>query len=427
MKTKERIKTLLLTVLFVGAVILTYSIWFYDVSVSQSFSWSDDGGYNELQSVIIDENTAAVIPFAISYRKGNERFGAAYHYGSVNSLYEKISPTLRYILSNASAASVCNLSEWNASLAKDGILIDYEGNVPITSIAKSVGAEREGKFSQSTRYALITADELYFKNSKTGECYKAKHGLNRQDILSLVEAMSAAKCSLALDAGNTKVAPETLLFNEKISTFTLNGYNSLENFDEMQMVALLKVFNMNYNTCGKHIEQDGTRVYIEELNILKIMPDGYIEYTSEIKDGDDLSGLLVSDAGSTLTQLELGDAANGIIAQLLQFAGGDGKMYMRDTEKNGNVCKMSYGWSFGGVPVDRQDTGTCADVVIEGSRITHIGFYMRRYESGGSIVYSVPQKIAIASIKGGNKLDFSLRYTDGGSSGIEAQWYTKIK
>lgn len=426
MKTKERIKTLLLTVLFIGAVFLTYSIWFYDVSVSHSFSWSDDS-YNELQSVIIDENTAAVIPFAISYRKGSERFGAAYHYGSVNSLYEKISPTLRYVLTNAASPSVCDISEWYAALSKDGVLIDYEGNSPISSIAKSIGAEVGGKYPQSSRYILITASELYFKNSKTGECMKSKHGLNAQDVLSLVDSMSAAKCSLALDEGNTKVTPETPLFNEKISTFTLNGYNSFESFDDTQMLALLKVFNMNYNTCGKHTEQDGTRVYIEDLNILKVMPDGYIEYTSEEKDGDEIGGILVSDAGNALTQIETVEAANGIVARLLRFAGGDGKMYMRDATKDGNVWEMSYGWSFGGVPVDRQETGSCADIVIDGGRITHIGFYMRRYESGGSIVYSIPQRIAIASISGGNGLDFSLRYTDGGSSGIEAQWYTKIK
>lgn len=426
MKTKERIKTLLLTVLFIGAVILTYSIWFYDVSVSQSFSWSDDN-YNELQSVIIEDNNAAVIPFAVSYRKGNERFGAAYHYGSVNSLYEKISPTLRYVFGASSAPSVCSAEEWYSSLAKDGVLIDYEGNVPVASIVKSINAEGDGRYLQSSRYVLLTSNALYFKNSKTGECYRTSHELNPQDILSLIDAMSAAKCSLALDVANTKVLPETPLFNEKISTFTLNGYNSLESFDDTQMIALLKVFNMNYNTCGKHTEQDGTRVYIEELNILKVMPDGYIEYTSESKDGDELSGLLISETGSALTQNETIDAANGIIARLLQFAGGDGKMYMREAVKDGSLWKMSYGWSFGGVPVDRQETGTCADIVIDSNRITHIGFYMRRYESGGSIVYNVPQKIAIASIGSNNALDFSLRYTDGASSGIEAQWYTKIK
>ncbi len=425
MKTKERIKTLLLTVLFVGAVFLTYSIWFYDASPSQNFMWNDE--YNELSSVMIEERTSAVIPFAISYRKGEARFGAAYHYGSVNGIYEKITQTLRYVLNTATTFSSCSEDTWYAALSGNGILIDYEGDAPLCAIADSINAENGDRYVQSARYILLSPEGLYIKNSSTGETHIARHELSESNILTLIDSMSAAKCTLALDTDNEKVKPETMLFDGKISTFTLNGSSAVASLDEMQMIAFLKIFGMNYNTCGKHIEKDGTRVYIEDLNVLKVFTDGYVEYAGEYKENDNFGGLLISDVGTALTYSETVKAVNEIVAQLSHFTGGDGKMYLRSVVREGSKWSFGYGWSFGGVPIDRQETGDSAYVDIESNRIMRMGFYMRKYENGGSIVYPIPQKLAIASVTDGSESDFSLRYTDGVVSGIEAQWYTKIK
>ena len=429
MKTKERLKTLLLTVLLVGAIFLTYSIWFYDLSASQSLVWGSDGNYNEevLSALVANDEMTNPFPFAISYLNDSGRFGAAYHYNSVNGVYEKTKSTLARALDSADGFQECTDKQWSDGLLHKGILFDFEGNAPVSLIARSAGVENYNRFSDSARYVLVLPNEIYIKNTITGHHYRAKHSVSGEAIVAIMSGLSAAKCSLAMDIGDERVAGETLLVSGNISSFIINGHNPAESFTESQLLSMLKIFGMNYNTCGKNTEQDGTRVFIEELNILEIAPDGQITYTSERQDNEISGGISVSDGTAALTQSEAIAASNSVVARLLQLSGGDGKMYMREMQRDDERFVFKYGWSFGGIPVDRQKTGYCASVEIEGGRICQIEFYMRSYESSGSITYCVPQKLAIASFADSEKNNISLRYTDVGNSGIEAQWYSKIK
>ena len=262
------------------------------------------------------------------------------------------------------------------------------------------------------------------KNSVSGECWKMQHSASGAEVLRILETLGGAKCTLAIEEKNLNVSPETLMLSEKVSSFTLNGYNPVEQFSEDQMLALLKVFNMNYNTCGKYTEQDGTRVFIEDLVILKVAPDGYITYTSDYNESDTLGGITLSGANDRAQVL---DSTDAIVSRLMSLAGGEAKMYLRDIRRDGNAWYAEYGHSFGGIPIDRHISGHSAQFVIFSGRVSRLEFYMRRFESAGTIIYPLPPRIAIASVTGGEGAEISLRYTDGGSSGIDAQWYTKIK
>lgn len=434
MKTKERIKTLLLSVLLVGAVFLTYSIWFYDSPTADGFLanlWdNNDYEYNNetLAELMLEENAAEIVPFAITYRNEKGRFGAAYHGESVNRLYQKTVAILREALSTVSSAGACTQAEWLDAIRKNGILYDFEGVVPLAALAMQTSAENADRLTAFGRYFLFAADFLYIKDPNTGECVKLQHGLNTAELRRVMDGMSAAKCSLALEAGNKNIAAETLLFDDAISAFAVNGYNPVSFFSEEQMLSLLKVFGMNYNTCGKYTEQDGTQVFIEDLNVLKIAPDGYITYTNEHGD-DEQGGIIIASTGDVPTQTEVLQTASGMIARLSYLAGGNGATYMQNVSRQMESASwgLRFGWSFGGIPIDRQKTGYSAEIAVTGKRITSVGFYMRSYESAGSVISVVPQKLAAAAVEEGAQGALELRYTDGGGSGLVPQWYVKMK
>lgn len=435
MRTKERIKTLLLCVLLIGAVFLTYSIWFYDSPTADGLLtnlWKNsEYEYNDetLTELMLEESAAEIVPFAISYRNEKGYFGAAYHGESVNRLYQKTVAILREALSTVSDVDACIEKDWQTALRAKGILYDFEGVVPLAALALQTGAENADRFTAFGRYLLFAENNFYIKNPSTGECFRLQHGLNAAELRRVMDGMSAAKCTLALEAGNRKIAPETPIFEEAISAFSVNGYNPVSFFSEEQMLSLLKVFGMNYNTCGKYTEKDGTQVYIEDLNVLKIASDGYITYSNEHGDEDAQGGIIIASTGDIPTQTEILQAANGMIARLSYLAGGNGATYMQNVMRQEEKATwvLRFGWSFGGIPIDRQKTGYCAEISVNGKRITGVGFYMRSYESAGSIIGVVPQKLAVAAVNGDKQGALGLRYTDGGGSGLIPHWYVKMK
>ncbi len=429
MKTKERIKTLLLLVLLLGAGFLTYSIWFYDSTGADGLlsGWISGGDYeynNEtLTELMLEESAEEVVPFVISYHNERGRFGAAYHAESVNRLYQKTLAILREALSTVSGSERVSEAAWHAALRGDGILYDFEGSVPLAALAMQVGAENAGRLGASGRYLLFAGDCFYFKDPASGAILRLPHALGDTELHRVMNGMSAAQCTLALEREGRKVVAETPIFDEAISAYTVNGFNSAAFFDEAQMSSLLKIFGMNYNTCGKYTEKDGTQVFIEELNVLKIAPDGYVTYTSEEESG----GVPIASMGDAPAQDEVLSAACGMIARLSYLAGGNGATYMQSMTAQGSTgWTLRFGWSFGGIPIDRQKTGYSAEIMVTGRNMTSIGFYMRSFENAGGVVSLVPQKLAAQAVDG-TAAALGLRYTDGGGANLTPQWYVKVQ
>lgn len=411
MKTKERIKTILLAVLLAGAVFLTYLTW-------TSYMGTNTGGGDTVTIMATGQTQGVIAPFAISYKTETGRFGAAYHAGSVSSVYEKVAPLITEAIETAGSAKNINKDVWNNALSHKGVLVDFEGNIPLFALAGSLGTQWDGADAYG-RYLLITENGMFLKDTWIDEYYAFAHELEAEQITEVLAGLNASKCLLAYEAGSSRVSGETLVFDGNISSFAINSINVTDNFGDAQLNSLLKVFGMNYNTCGKHTEQDGSRVYIEDLSILKISPDGYVTYESE-EEGE--LALSIPAVGATPTDRELLDGANNLMSSLSSFAGGDASLYLREFYEDGSV---KYGRSFGGIPIDRSGSGYSAEIYFNGKRVTRLSFHMRAYTAGTTVVTALPQKLAIASVPGRTFGVLSLRYTDNASGGIEATWYVK--
>ena len=155
MKTKERIKTILLVVLLFGSVFLSYLVW---------TNYTGNVGGSGAQSITTGTTTArqsGATPFAITYKTDAGRYGAAYHGGSVKSVYDKVSPTIATAL-NDDLRRV-NESTWSDALSLKGILVDYEGNLPLFMIGKDLGISDKMP-EVYCRYLLMTEDYIYIKD-----------------------------------------------------------------------------------------------------------------------------------------------------------------------------------------------------------------------------------------------------------------------
>ncbi|MBR5479780.1 MAG: hypothetical protein IKU84_06340 [Clostridia bacterium] len=410
MRTKERIKTILLLVLLFGAVSLTYLNWTSYTGKNDTY----DANEATLNTSVAKQNMAT--PFSVSYKTDEGRFGAAYHGGSVNALYDKLRPYIAEALSG----NMHETSEvfWISALDKKGVLIDYEGNIPAFALASDLGSDAVMP-DVYCRYLLITEDNIYLKDTQREVYHVITHKLGEKWLDGALFGLNATKCTLAYEAKNTRVSFETLMFDRNISSFTINSVNSQTTFGDSQLSALLKVFGMNYNTCGRHIEKDGSKVYIEDLSTLKISPDGYVTFESE--DASELS-LSIPSQGEKPTVQEIVEGAGSIVDMLCSFAGGDASLYLREVYEEGTI---KYGRSFGGIPIDKSGSGYAAEVYLSGNKVVRLGFHMRGYTATATATYTLPQKFAIASVDEGNFGVLSLRYNDNSLGTCEALWYVK--
>lgn len=411
MRTKERIKTILLVVLLCGASFLTYLTW-------TSYTGQNIGSAGvqgaEFFATVAQQESA--MPFSISYKTEAGRFGAAYHSGSVNSIYDKV----RNLIASALGDNFKEVEEpvWNEALLESQVLVDYEGNLPLFVLAKALGASKEVP-EIYCRYLLVTEDATYLKDSQRDKFYACSHDLGSTEFAKAFETLNATKCATAYELGSTRVAGETLVFDNNISSFGINSINITDGFTDGQLSALLKIFGMNYNTCGRHTEKDGSRVFVEDLSTLKITPDGYLTFESE-EEGELALSILTEGAMPTVE--EIVEGSDGLMAELNALTGGDGVLYIREVYDDGVV---KYGRSFGGIPIDKGGNGYSAELYLTGNRVTCLNYHMRVYTAGTTVFSALPQKLAIASVPGKSFGVLSLRYRDNSGGGIEAQWYVK--
>lgn len=439
MTTKERIKSLLLIVLLIGAAFLTYSVWFYDNPtgenmVSDFFGKRVDYQYNDetLINFNFENSVFEVKPLRISFKNDSGRYGLSYDDENVGRLYQKTKAILRESLNTATAPVPCDSKMWMDALENEGVLYDFEGVMPLSVIAVNLASENTASLNIKGRYLLLSAKKIYLKNPYKNEYYMINTALPAAEVTRVLRTMAAPPCALAFEskiAGAWRVAPETIILDAQLSALPINGYNPTLFFKEDEKSTLLKNFGLNYHTCGKYTEQDGTQVYIEGLNMVKIALDGYVTYTDSDKKGESQSGIYVSSATEVPTESEILQTANEIITKLATLTGGSGSLYMQDYSyfKDSKDYVVRYGWSFRGIPIDRQKTGFCAQIVINGKKVKSINFYMRSYEGAGTTVEVLSHKLAIAALTGDTTAWIGLRYTDAGQTGIIPEWYVKRK
>ncbi|MEG2939702.1 MAG: hypothetical protein RR829_05685, partial [Oscillospiraceae bacterium] len=218
MKTKERIKTVLLIVLLIGAVFLTYSTWFFDNPTSGGFldvirrgsgyDYSDE----QLDGEIISDARFNLYPLRLSFKNASGRFAVPYDAELTAHIYDKSNSILRIALTKPSVAETTH-DEWIAALGKNCVLFDFEGLVPISVLATSVGAPSDDTLSQHGRYLLISEDGLFFKNPYTATQFRISD-LPDTALVTALSGVSGTPCRLAYeahDAAYKNAAPETVV------------------------------------------------------------------------------------------------------------------------------------------------------------------------------------------------------------------------
>ncbi len=437
---KERIKTVMLIVLACGAVFMAYSTWFFDsptgdgaIGLIAGDEAANAGGEYSFGTDLSD----GMRPIRISVKKSSGRVGAEYSHSAVDGIYANTRGLMAEAMSVQSGKwQSVKEDAWRKALTWQGVLYDYQGIVRADVLSGWLWGGQSEVGSIKGRYLLLTVnpdtrDILFMiKNPDSGEIYAGKTQIDGETVLNVIEQVAAPECVLACESGveaHGKLNPECFVKSSALPGI-INGYNVCESFNQEMTNTLIKSFGFTPYSVSEHVENDGTKVYIEGSSTVRIENDGFIVYMDTDASADAQQGLFVSSASGAPTDADIFETARALVERLKSIAGGEGRLYPRDFRyfKDENCWVADFGWSVNGVPVDRQETGYSARVVISNMRVIEADFYMRAYHSTDRPGNILSKNLAMAAVTQDNS-SLELRYTDAGRVEIEPGWYIKNK
>ncbi len=425
MKTRETLKNLLIVVLVFGMAFLTVVTWSANNPNSEFFRILSgrNGEVSDLELPDVD-----AYPLTVSIRTAEGRYSAVHDASAVEFAYSQTEDVLRHAIQSAKNRAVIDETTWNAALTKTAsVLYDYQCDVPMSVFAFWYGHENPELFEEfRVRHLCLVSDgntvRLLGKNAERDTYFSFATEVKNEELLGKLAVFHAGVHTLGVEEGRTET-PELILSGEVPQVTELRAVNVASTFGDQEIDVLLRCFELNPNMVSRHVEQDGSRVFVEENSTVKITADGVATYSDLRTDLEYNSGLTVKSAHETATVWEKAEAARELVSAIDVLTSSSGRLYPEEIRENAGTVEVLFGREVGGVPIDFGGDRAIARVKIQGNRISEVEFVLRSYTKSTAKCILMPSKLAAATEDTGKEL--FLRYPDTAQERVLAEWYLK--
>ncbi len=431
--TKEKIKTVLISVLIVGMLYLTYAVWFYDSPFGE-FKFDsifDISVYTDVgEGAGSDLERFGIRPLAISVTDNAGRRGAVYKSEMCDEIYTILREELSQCVKKSKEMASSDEASWESALISSGVFLDFRSDIPVSALFLWLSGESDDK-TLCGRYYIFSTEKrnvkIYVKNNVNGNIYSADTDVSSEklkEVMSYVKGDAINFAALKDGEEFGAIIPETLLSEKEITAPVLSAYNSAINFSTDIAAACLEAFGLRDATTSRYAEQDGTEAYIADRITLKISPDGTAVYTDTREEADETLGIIVESEDEFPTLAEKTEQARKLTASLATKLPGDGEIYIISISETGSGTEIAFGRHVGGIPVDMKGTLYFSSIVIKGKSVRSARINLGGYSKTARVAPIVPEHLAAAAVYGsGKEGDLNLRYQDTGETEISPAWY----
>ena len=333
--SKEKIKTILLTVLIISSVFFAMQIWTSEKlwpSGYDFFSVFGESAIGRLLGINREENTVNITVtgaldsvFApgtvmLSYSNGN-RITLDYTRKELKDITQSLNSA---IVGCAGYEPVkITEAEWQSALQTGSIYADYTVPIGYSEIHRFLGSVQPKTGAVKSFDKIIIAPvqtmsgiiSVYLRDSETESFYKVSSEFDSNiftNILVKYSSLPMPDMSYAFEMGLDKKITGEGGFHQKIiiDSYVLIPLNPLRmtvispnvtEIDEKGINHLLACFEFNPKTSRRFTLTNDSIMYVNEKSTLSIRHDGYFEYSA----ADTKKGLKLSDSA------ELSDCAAG--------------------------------------------------------------------------------------------------------------------
>lgn len=409
---KERIKSVALVVLIIMNFILGSNV------LSTKKLWSDDG-YNFFSDTV--NNSAGKWIRSIKKHFSGNRLHSETHLELpeiiiINTGYQtsrlalnrsdeeftQFSQLLGGFLTAAFSGGKFNAVQaedfYSALTAKSVYMrypVDYDSS--LFAYLLGVTADDSVRAFAQLRDIVVSADgSVYVKDTAGGGFYRCATELATYELNAAIDAHStedsenASVINYAFDLGfdksfgnqKTVLSPFIPIYSNELQVATIHSQNPFSATDsilnEPFINNLLRLFNMRQNVLRRHTEVDGTVVFVENNSILKISPNGIIDYSAKE------NGVLLSKNAYT-AQFDAVSAIAGFVDNVNDAVGASAMMQLSSrltgAELSSAAFTVTLDYLANGLPVRITDAAAknAVTVSISNGRITGYHHIMRSY------------------------------------------------
>ncbi|MBC7764851.1 MAG: hypothetical protein H7Y41_00075 [Hyphomonadaceae bacterium] len=470
---KDKLTTLILTLLVTSSIVLTSQIWF------QKKLWSNDYNFfvtfensqiwqtlhRMFKNPLSDQDTQAMHRNAALPQTLVVNFGAIrtqYNTGSVpyNELMEELKQAITTWLKSdqgVRSTKIDDIAEWKKALKSQSLYVDFRFPYPIKTFGAFFGVQDtpvDTALKDMQALIVVLGDTatndivIYVKDATDQSIHKFLVRYDRTKLLSLMEknndsTLTGYKFSFELNFD------EKRLNNVVLQSNILIPFNAVEvkplrmselNKRPSEMDALLRHFGHNPSNPRRFTETDNSEVYVENYSTFKISTHGEIDYDT-IAQG---KGVHLNSKEHTTTGVQTAYQAYNMAIDFIEKFQPEGQRLMlsnmvENFEKPGTHL-FTFDYLFDGLPVKLKDAnGNAKDaikIVISNNSLTSYSQVFKKLEG------STPTKIEtpiprvmdklITAVANANKEvtveQFKLCYEDTDSLDFHLpQWHVAVK
>jgi len=369
-RVREGLKTALILLLIATAILMAIRV----KPLRELFSHLSLGEIRE--RLAVEEGPAGEpdarldlsTPVRMAYTKEEGRSVFQYDADALNTWYNPVSTLVSEAIGSAGEPQRANERLWRSALAREGLYLDYEGDVLLGMLAAWLGTEAPEALRDLTARRVLLAREddtaeLYFMSGSGEEIYRCSTAVRFAAVAAIFADIDAAEGSFAFELGEdyALLAPYTLVLDREYtaSALTVSSLLDTEGAD-----ALFAALDFNRLTATSYPETDGSEVYVENDCTVRMGRDGMFSYRTI--SGADRRGVELPAGG------EAAAAAAAAIA-IAETSGvlDDGRVspYLESMTRDENSITVRFGRTVQGIPVRRVEgesflTMTVTDGII---------------------------------------------------------------
>ena len=348
------------------------------------------------------------------------RYGAKCDEAQLDSLYESTVNIVGEALGSARLPESCSEEEWREALTRSGVYWDYQVELPITSLIKWLGMSTlNNNRDYADRFAVVIGEhggvDVYYANSEGyRKCGTAAVADSIGGVMQTFLPNGAYFAFESEELGDM-VAPYTLILPEISDKNIVAAENIAENERVVERTAELLGISLLGGT--SYSEKNGTMVYVGVNGIMRIQPDGVLNYSVTDYDYTDTEGEIKVDDGQLI------ENAYQLISDIRSNYSGIENVYFSGIEKfaDGRVS-VNFNYFIDGTEVVPR-RGDGASVVYENGRMVSLSIWMHSYSATDEKANLLPE-LQAAAIAGGLEKNgsLSLVYYDDSNSVVMPAW-----
>lgn len=418
----DRLKDLVIVLLFVSALLLLYRAVFYETTspFTHFLSGSTAETDGTATAATLSTKPATVLVTGLD----GTHTAAKYDRDAREKLLTAFSASLGEALGSAGDARSVSDDEWHSALRGSGVFFDYLYPQPLSVVAASLGTTAKNSVASAfaRRLCLSIGEDsvrLYYIGADGG-IFRCSTALSASSLSAKLGDYRGGEAKYAFELGGEYAAidPCFIFSGEDTKLQAVSAANPLTESGEL--TKLFTIFGMSAHASSGYIEKGGSVVYVEGSKSLR-MDNNAGSVLFSVADG---SGVSIAHSGE-LTTAEIVAACAGICKASIGADAGAAELTLVscETDNMTGATDVNFAYAIAGIPVTLADGAPAATFKVSGSSIIRAELCFRRYSYTGETLTAPPETTAAAIAKAGGGEPL-LTYDDR-SDGVAASWIVR--